>query len=253
MQQINHVFISHLHGDHYFGLAGLLSTMHLLGRKKAIYIHGPEALEEIIKLQFEKGGSYLSFEMNFFPIRESGQILHENSKVKITSLPLKHRIPCYGFLVEEKQGLRKLNPLALEKYKIPNHARKSIAEGSDFISESGKIIPNAILSESPPPVRTYAYCSDTAYSDNLIQALPEVDLLYHEATFLEKDALRAKKTFHSTAKQAAKVAALSGAKRLIMGHLSNRYKSPITFVNQARQVFKASELAVEGETYEIGP
>lgn len=251
MQQIGHVFISHLHGDHYFGLVGLLSTMHLLGRNKSLNIYAPPGLKEIVQLQFRNGGSYLSFEMIFHEITRPGQLLYEDKRLNVYSLPLNHRIACYGFLFQEKPALRKIKVEALKEHQIPKHFRRSITEGKDFINAEGKSISNELITNDPPPVRSYAYCSDTAYHQALVDKLPSVDLLYHEATFLEKDRERAKLTFHSTAKDAAKVANLCGAKRLLIGHCSNRYKSKVSFVNEARQIFKESEIAEEGVRYDL--
>ena len=249
VQKLDHIFISHLHGDHFFGLVGLLSTMHLLGRKKALNIHGPEGLKEIVEIQFRNAGSHLSFEMNFNTVLSSGQLLYENDKIKITSLPLKHRIPCFGFLFQEKEGLRKLKKEALAAYKIPVHARKGLTEGEDFRMESGEVISNDKITSDPEPPSSYAYCSDTAYYEKLIPFINEVDLLYHEATFLERDSDRAKKTFHSTAKDAAKVAQTAKVKKLILGHCSNRYKAKDGFLQESRQIFKETYIAEEGETF----
>ena len=251
IQRINHIFISHLHGDHFFGLVGLLSTMHMLGREKELNIHGPQGLEEIIRIQFRNAGSHLSFQMNFHTITEFNSIVHEDKKVIVRSLPLNHRIKTFGFLFEEQANLRKLIPSALEKYKVPNYARKEIAKGEDYTNPDGDVIANHILSEDPVPSKRYAYCSDTAYSEDLLKTLPEVDLIYHESTFLEQDRERADKTYHSTAKDAARIANLSGAKKLLLGHFSNRYKSRDAFLQEARPIFPESYLAEEGERYII--
>lgn len=251
IQNIDHIFISHLHGDHFFGLVGLLSTMHLLGRKNALNIYGPKGLEEIVQIQFRNAGSHLSFEMNFYSIEQSGELLLENSKLTIKSLPLKHRIPCYGFLFEEKQGLRKIKVSALAEYKIPTYARKGITEGEDFTTPEGEVIPNRLLTNDPPKPTKYAFCSDTAYYEKLIPLLNEVDLLYHEATFLESERARAKKTFHSTASDAANIAQKSGVKKLILGHFSNRYKHKDRFLQEARQIFKETGIAEEAKEYMV--
>jgi len=249
VQKVDHIFISHLHGDHFFGLVGLLSTMHLLGRKKTLNIHGPKGLEEIVQIQFRNAGSHLSFEMRFNEIKEAGQLLLENKKLRISALPLKHRIPCFGFLFQEKPGLRKLKVEALATYKIPVHARKGLTEGEDFITEQGELIPNDKITLDPDIPSSYAYCSDTAFYEKLISYIEGVDLLYHEATFLERERDRAKKTYHSTAKDAAKAANLAGAKKLLIGHFSNRYKTKDGFLQEARQVFKETYIAEEGETF----
>lgn len=251
IQRINHIFISHLHGDHFFGLVGLLSTLHLLGRDKIIHIHGPKGLEEIIRIQFRNAGSHLSFEMKFHLIAKANEWIHEDKFVRVKSLPLNHRIETYGFLFEEQKKLRKLNPKALEEYKIPNYARKGISKGEDFVDSDGKTVSNKKLTFDPEPINRYAYCSDTAYSEVLLDSLPEVDLLYHEATFQEKDRERAKKTFHSTAKDAARMANMSGAKKLLLGHFSNRYESKEGFLQEARPIFPETYIAEEGERFVV--
>jgi len=250
IQNINHVFISHLHGDHFFGLVGLLSTMHLLGRRSEIYIHGPKGLDEIVEIQFRNAGSHLSFKMVFYTVEKEGQVLFEDSKITVTSLPLKHRIPCFGFHFQEKKGLRKLDGQKLLEHNIPVYARKGIAEGEDFRSEEGVVVKNSELTMDPPKPKAYAFCSDTAYYEKLIPFILEVDLLYHEATFLESERERAKKTFHSTAKDAATIALKVNAKQLLMGHFSNRYKNKDGFLQEARMIFKSTHVAVEGKSFE---
>tara|TARA_B110000046_G_scaffold35749_1_gene38994 strand:+ start:9177 stop:10085 length:909 start_codon:yes stop_codon:yes gene_type:complete len=251
IQQINQVFISHLHGDHFFGLVGLLSTMHLLGRRAELHIFGPKGLDEIVEIQFRNSGSHLSFNMVFHTIEKAGEVLYEDAKVVVTSLPLKHRIPCYGFHFQEKKGLRKLDGQKLVEYNIPVYARKSIAEGQDFRSEEGVVVKNSELTTDPAKSKAYAFCSDSAYYEKLIPFIQEVDLLYHEATFLESERERAKKTFHSTAKDAATIAEKANAKQLIMGHFSNRYKKKDGFLQEARMVFKNTDAAEEGKEYRV--
>lgn len=249
VQKIDHIFISHLHGDHFFGLVGLMSTMHLLGRKKELHIHGPKGLQEIIEIQFRNAGSHLSYEMQFHLVEAAGAVVFENDKVKISSLSLKHRIPCFGFKFEEKEKPRKLIPSALEKYAIPNYARHELTKGEDFRSEDGVVVKNNLLTTDPEAPKSYAYCSDTAYNAKLIPFIKGVDLLYHESTFLEKDRKRATKTFHSTAKDAAQVALEAEAKKLLLGHFSNRYKSKDAFLQESRPTFKESYIAEEGMEY----
>lgn len=252
MQKIDDVFISHLHGDHYFGLVGLLSTMNLLGRKKTLTIHCPEGLKEIVDIQLNRGKYQLSFPINYNPVTASGQLLLDHPRIQVTSLSLKHRIPCYGFLFREKEKLRKLKVSAMAEYRIPVYARKGITEGADFLTEEGELVSNQKITEDPPSPQTYAYCSDTAFHQELIDQLSSIDLLYHEATFLDREKERAKKTYHSTAKDAARVANLSGAKKLLMGHFSNRYKKKDGFLQEARTIFKESYVAEEGKVYLVG-
>jgi len=251
MQRINHIFISHLHGDHFFGLVGLLSTMHLLGRQKTLHIHGPAELEETIRIQFRNAGSHLSYEMVFIPVVQGDTIIHEDKFVSVKSLELNHRIKAFGYLFEEQPKPRKLIPAALEKYKVPNYARRGISQGDDYIDPEGERVENSKLSEDPEPPKRYAFCSDTAYFEPLIDRLSKVDLLYHEATFQEADRERAKATYHSTAKDAARVANLAGVGKLLLGHFSNRYKSKAGFLKEARPIFPETYIAEEGERFSV--
>ncbi len=251
IQAINHIFISHLHGDHFFGLVGLLSTMHLLGRKSDLWIHGPSGLEEIVRIQFNIGGGGLAFPLHFSNNNPKQiELICEEKDYKVFSFPLKHGIPCTGFLVEEKINLRRLIPEALKKYAIPKHKRRSIAEGEDYQSEDGQFIKNEVLAYPIAEAKKYAFCSDTAYSENLIDIIKGVDLLYHETTFLEYDKDRAKKTHHSTTIQAAKIAKSAGVKSLIIGHFSNRYPDKSLFLKESKSIFEKTELALEGLEFE---
>jgi len=249
IQGIHHVFISHLHGDHFFGLVGLVSTMHLLGRTTKLHVHGPKGLEEIVLIQFNNSGSQLSFELEFSIVEEAGQLLFENKKIRVISIPLHHRIPCYGFLFQEKEGLRRMKKEALRQYAIPKHMRKGITEGNDFKESNGKIVPNEEITFPPYAPQSYAYCSDTAYSEKIVEYIKDVGLLYHEATFAEKDKIRAKKTFHSTASSAARIAHLSNAQKLLIGHISNRYRNKSQLLREAQEVFRKTEFAQEGMEY----
>lgn len=251
VQKINHIFISHLHGDHFFGLVGLLSTMHLLGRKTDLYIHGPKGLQEIVEIQFRNAGSHLAYTMNFNIVEKGGQVVYEDKKLSITALPLHHRIPCFGYRFQEKEKPRKLIPEALEKYKIPTYARHALTQGEDFRGEDGRLVSNDLLSVKAEEAKTYAFCSDTAYFSKLIPFIKQVDLLYHEATFLESERERAIKTFHSTASDAAKIAKEAAVKKLLLGHFSNRYKAKDGFLQESRPFFKNSFLAEEGIVYKV--
>ena len=249
IQGIQHVFISHLHGDHFFGLVGLVSTMHLLGRTTKLHVHGPRGLKEIVLMQFNDAGSQLSFELEFNIVEKPDQLLFENKKIKISSIPLHHRIPCFGFLFQEKMGLRRMNKDALQQYAIPKHMRRSITEGDDFKESNGNVVPNEEITLPPYAPQSYAYCSDTAYSEKIVEYIKNVGLLYHEATFAEKDKVRAKKTFHSTASSAAKIAQLSNAKKLLIGHVSNRYRNKSLLLEEAKAIFRETEFADEGKEY----
>lgn len=250
LQKISHIFISHLHGDHYFGLVGLLSSLRLLGREKPMNIYAPKGLQEIIELQFKCAGSDFSFPIYFHEVTKAGQLLLETERLKVSTIPLKHRIKCYGFKFEEKEKPRKLIPKLLEHYQIPTYARHALTLGEDYISKvDGKVIKNETLTKDPEEPKAYAYCSDTAYYEGLLSYIQGVDLLYHEATFLEKDKERAKKTYHSTASQAAKIAQQAEVKQLIIGHFSSRYSDRQPFLEESKVVFEQVKIAAEGEVF----
>lgn len=252
MQKIDHIFISHLHGDHYFGLVGLLSTMHLLGRKKTLHIHSPKGLKETVDVHFRNGNSNMGYEIVFQEVKEAGQLVYEDEKILVSSLPLKHRISCFGYKFQEKKKDRKLIAEKLEEYNIPNYARHALTKGEDFKSaEDGTLIKNAELTFDPEPPKSYAYCSDTAFYEKLVSYIKDVDLLYHEATFLDEEKEWAKTTYHSTSKQAAEIAHLSNAKKLIVGHFSSRYKNRERFLQEGRQLFKNMWIAEEGTQYVV--
>lgn len=249
IQGIGHIFISHLHGDHYFGLVGLISTMQMLGRKEKLHIYSPEGLEEIIYVQLDK--EHLNFSIEFHVVERESQVLYEDKKLIIESLPLLHRIKCFGYLFKEKQKDRKLIAEKLEEYNVPFHYRNRIKTGEDFINEKGECIKKELLSKEGEEPRSFAYCSDTIYLPKLVNYIKGVDLLYHEATFMEDQKARAKKTFHSTAKQAATIAKNANVGKLLMGHFSSRYTRETGFVDEAREVFVDSDIAEEGKVYQI--
>ncbi len=246
-QKIDHVFISHLHGDHFLGLIGLLSSFHLLGRTRPLHIYAPSSLREIIDVTMKASHTYLNYrwilhELNFY----KKEVVFEDKLIQVESFPLKHRIDCCGFLIKEKE--RELNVLKdkINEFSIPLDQIPAIKKGKDLIRQNGTIIKNKILTREPLPARAYAYCSDTAYSDKVIEAVREVDVLYHEATFTEEKRARAKETFHSTALQAATVASHSKVGKLIVGHYSARYKELDDFEKEISPVFSNYELAYDG-------
>lgn len=248
--RIERVLITHLHGDHYLGLMGLISSMHLQGRTNELHLHGPAPLHEVVQLQLRVSSTWLRFPLRFHAVEhQSGLCLFEDDRVVVTSLALRHRIPTTGFLFRERQRPRNLRPGAVER--IPHFARTAVKAGEDLRLEDGTVVPNAELTFPPPPPRSYAYCSDTAPARELIPWLAGVDLLYHEATFSEAMAARAKETMHSTAKQAATIARDAGVRRLLLGHFSSRYKDLDILLQEARSEFKATVLASEGRTYSV--
>lgn len=251
-QRINHIFISHLHGDHYLGLLGLLSTMHLFGRNNPIHIYCHKPLKEIIDIQLKASETYLNFEINYH-FHEKGYegILFEDQKIKIECFQLNHRIPCVGFLFSEKQKLPNLKKEMVDDYKIPSSEIGKIKNGADFITESGELIPNNQLVIPAPFPRSYAYCSDTVYMPNLAEKLKKVNLVYHEATFTKEMSERAKDTFHTTAEQAAELAKSGEFGELMLGHFSARYKDLNGHLEEARAIFQNSFNAEELKTFEV--
>jgi len=246
-QRIDHIFISHLHGDHYLGLMGLLSSMHLLGRTKDLWIYCPAGLDEIIQVQLKHSATVLNYPIHFrFHDAGKQELLFEDEKVSVQTILLNHRIPCCGFLFREKKKPRSLNREALELHKVPISALHGIKNGDDFISEDGTRIPNAVLAHAEIPAYSYAYCSDTCYDDSVIRQVTGVDLLYHESTFTEEMKKRAKETYHSTAQEAATVALKADVKKLLLGHYSARYTDLSPLLREAQAVFPNSELAHEG-------
>jgi len=250
--RIHHIFISHLHGDHYLGLIGLLQTMHLLGRENELTVFGPKNLKEIIEVHFKYSKSYPSYSLNFVELStESPSIIYETDKLTVETIILTHRLPCTGFLFKEKVKPRRINPQAIAQYNIPIHALNKLKLGLDFIRSEHDIIKNKLLTDDSLPSYSYAYCSDTAYNEAILSQIDRVSLLYHEATFMEIDKDRAIKTKHSTAKEAATIALKSKANYLIIGHFSNRYKHLDELLNEAKTVFKKTELASEGICFEV--
>ncbi|OFY82519.1 MAG: ribonuclease Z [Bacteroidetes bacterium RIFCSPLOWO2_12_FULL_35_15] len=251
-QRINHIFISHLHGDHYLGLLGLLSSMHLLGRTFDLHLYCPAELEEIINIQNKYSQTYLKFNIIYHPHKYiNADLIFEDERVEVRTILLNHRIPCCGFLFKEKPLLANISKEILIEYHIPVEKIVEIKKGADFITPSGEVIPNQRLVTNKAMPRSYAYCSDTCYDERIIDVIKGVDLLYHEATFLNNMEERAKETFHSTALQAATMAQKAGVLKLMIGHYSARYKDLEPLLVEAQSVFKNTVLAVEGESTSI--
>jgi len=251
-QKISAIFISHLHGDHYLGLVGLMSSMHLLGRKQKLKIFGPPALEQLIRINLELSSTYLDYEVEFTPTSDTEKILvHEDQTLRVFSVPLKHRVFCTGFLFEEKQRPLKVKRDFIEEYQLMPSQILLLKKGEDVVLEDGRIVTCDEVCVTPPPPRKYAYCSDTTYLPALAQMIEGVDLLYHESTFLESEALRATQTFHSTAKQAATIAVMAKVKHLLLGHFSSRYRDDQLFLEEASPIFEKVSLANEGLEIDI--
>ncbi len=247
--KINHIFISHLHGDHFFGLIGLLSSFGLLSRTKPMNIYAPIGLKEIIELQLAISQSNMSFPLVFHELSNSkSELICDDKNVEVYTIPLTHRIYTNGFLFKEKPTLYNLDLKAIEKYpEIERCDYFNIKKGKDFITKNGTVIKNNNLVLSPKKLLSYAFCSDTSYQPRIIPMLRNVDLLYHEATFTEQHEELAIKTGHSTAKQAAKIAKKAKADLLILGHFSSRYKEYSTHQNEAKEIFENTVLAEEGK------
>lgn len=250
--KINHIFISHLHGDHFFGLIGLVSTFSLLGRTTDLHIHGPKGIKEIITMQLRLSNSWTNFNLFFHELQsKESEIVFEDDKVLIKTIPLHHRVYTNGFLFQEKVGERKLNVDAVQNYEIESCYYQKIKNGKDITLEDGRVIENEKLSFDPIPAKSYAFCSDTAYHEAVIPIIINADILYHEATFLQSEENLALKTLHSTAKEAATIALKSNVKQLILGHYSTRYENIEMFKQEAETIFSEVLLADDGKIFEF--
>ena len=244
---INHIFISHLHGDHCFGLIGLISTFALLGRTAPLHIYADSNLEEVMKPQIDFFCKGMNYPLFFHSIDATKQkVIFEDNTITVETLPLRHRMPCCGFLFREKPKRRHLIGDIVNFYNIPAYMRQEIKEGADYTTPDGEVIPNSRLTREPDRSRSYAYCSDTAPCTHNNEALKDVDLLYHEATFAESEKERAAQTFHSTARQAAQIAHSAGVRKLMIGHYSSRYETPDILLSEARELFPETIAAKEG-------
>jgi ribonuclease Z len=250
--RIQHIFISHLHGDHCFGLVGLISTFRLLNRETDLHIYGPKGIKEIITLQLKLSNSWTNYLLIFHELdSKEPQLLYEDDKVTVETIPLKHRIYTNGFLFREKPGPRKLLINEITNYKIDVSLYNSVKQGKDVVSEDGKVIPNHLVTAPPDPPKSYAYCSDTVFDEGIMDQLKDVSVLYHESTFLEEHVELAFPTKHSTAKQAAAIAKGANAGRLILGHFSTRYGDLNLFKSEAETVFPKVELADDGKIFDL--
>ena len=250
LQRIGCIFISHLHGDHYFGLVGLLNTMQLLGRQKPLKLYGPPALMDIIQIQLDQADTKFGYELDFVPLKYGkSYLIHEDQFVKVYTIPLNHRIQCNGFLFEETPKNRKITKETIRRLEIPLSQIAGIKRGDDFVAEDGTVYKNREITEKPKRSCKYAFCSDTKYDESIIPLIRDVDILYHEATFLEDMKERAAKTYHSTAKQAATIAKKAEVFELLIGHFSARYNTIDAHLDEAREVFSNTKLAVEGKVF----
>jgi ribonuclease Z len=251
--KIKHIFISHLHGDHFFGLVGLISTFRLLNRENELHIYGPIGIKEIITLQLKLSNSWTHYPLLFHELNSvTSELIFEDAKVEVHTIPLNHRIYTNGFLFKEKTGERKLNFTALSEYKeIEICDYQNLKNGRDFILKNGQILKNDKLTLDPRAPLSYAFCSDTSYFPDMIPQIKNVNCLYHETTFLKDKETLAFSTKHSTAEQAAIIAKEAKVKQLIIGHYSGRYKNKEVFLEEATPIFKNTLLAEEGKIYII--
>jgi len=250
--QIKHIFISHLHGDHCFGLIGLISTFRLLNREADLHVYGPNGIKELIMLQMKLSKSWINFNLIFHELTSlESELIFEDYKIEVHTIPLDHRVYTNGFLFKEKAFDRKLLVDKAEAKHIDVAYYRKLKQGADVLNSHGELISNADVTTEGIPSKSYAFCSDTAYFEAIIPIINNVDVLYHEATFLETHANLCAKTKHSTAKQAAEIAKKATVGKLILGHYSSRYNNLEDFKTEAQTVFSCVELAEDGKTFQI--
>lgn len=251
--RLNHIFISHLHGDHCFGLPGLISTLSLLGRTADLHIYSPCGLEAVLRPLLDFFSHQLGYRVIFHEFDSTTpSLVYEDRSLEVTTLPLRHRIACCGFLFAEKQRPNHIIRDMVDFYRVPVFELNRIKNGADYVTPEGDIIPNDRLTRPAAPPRKYAYCSDTIYLPKLAGLVAGVDLLFHEATFLKEDSARARETFHSTAEQAAMLAKEAGVKNLLIGHFSARYQDEAELLQEAREIFPRTQLAQETLCVPVG-
>lgn len=251
--RIDYIFISHLHGDHYLGLVGLLSSLNLNGRKKPITLFGPAHLKEIIQMHFEYSETTIHFDLEFRATDPTvSEVILDNQDITVETILLDHRIACTGFIFRQKRRLRKIIKERADQLQVPVEYYPVLKRGVDYFAPDGTTYANSELTISAEEPKAYAYCSDTLYNESYFAQIAGVDLLYHEATFAHDMLDRANETHHTTALQAGEIARITGAKKLIIGHFSARYKTLTELLDEARSVFPDTELAIEGKTFVIG-
>lgn len=251
--KINHVFISHLHGDHFFGLIGLISSLSMQGRRGELHVYGDSRLKEIIDFQLKLMNCKLNYALIFHTLTREPALIYEDKSVSVHSFPLKHRYdaPVCGFLFSEKERERTIVRDMADAFQVPVAFMHRLKKGEDFVTPEGEVIANSRLTVSPPAPRSYAYMTDTLFREEFAEYVKGVDLLYHESTYGDAYAGLAKETFHSTASQAARIAELAGAKRLLLGHFSARYPDPAPLLEEARRIFPCTDLCYDGAVFEV--
>lgn len=253
--KVNHIFISHLHGDHYFGLIGLLTSMGLLGRTQELHIHAPEALQEIIGLQLNVADIHLPYLLHFHslcqPQPDQLTVLLREARFEVSCFPVVHRIECWGFIFREVRPFRRVNPEKAREHDVPASFFDRLKSGESYRKKDGTIVENEWVTEPAKKARSYAYAADTMFDERVANYVRGVDLLYHEATYLKDLETQAGRRFHSTSTQAATIALQAGVQHLLIGHFSSKYEKLLAFEQEAREVFPNSDLALEGVTYRV--
>ncbi|MBX2904564.1 MAG: ribonuclease Z [Taibaiella sp.] len=250
-KNVHHIFISHMHGDHYFGLPGLVNSMSLLGRTAPLNIYAPAGLEPILDLILRSANTELKYPLHFHRLSGEGGRLVESPTFSVDFFPVEHGIECYGFLVETKTRGRRILPEKCKEYNIPVEHFEELKDGNDFVAPDGAIIKNAWVTAEGPEPKRYAYCTDTLFTERFLPLIQGVDMIYHESTYLEEDEDKAIARFHSTATQAAELARMANAKHLLLGHFSSKYKELEPFREQAARIFPNVTVSVEGVAYDL--
>ncbi len=251
LRRLKQIFISHLHGDHYFGLFGLLTSLSLGGRTAPLHLHAHAPLKAALDVVFPAGATVLSYPLHFHPLPDGPALLADGPLYSVHCFPTEHRIPTMGFLVEQKTRGRRLLPEAAVAESIPQGFFGRLKQGEDYTAPDGRTVPNAAVTEEGPHPRRYAYCADTRYTESFVEHVRGADLLYHESTYLSEAADRAYARYHSTAGQAAQLAQAASAGRLLLGHYSSSYRDPSPFAEEAARIFPAVEASAEGQAYEV--
>lgn len=246
--RISHIFISHLHGDHYFGLVGLLNSLALLGRKQPLYLFGPPPLKEILDLQFRLADTQLGYPLHFHPVEQAGYLTTVDD-IDISCFRTNHRIECFGFVFKENKKPRRINAAAVRQHHIHYSYFDNLQRGEDYKTPEGTFIKNEVLTTAAPKGRSYAYCADTKYDESFLPDILNADMIYHEATYLENFREQAALRFHTTARQAATIALKANVKKLLIGHFSSRYDALDEFETETREIFPNTDLALEGVCY----
>jgi len=250
-RSMHHIFISHMHGDHYFGLPGLINSMSLLGRTAPLHLYAPAELKPILDAILNVAETILTYPFYFHALPEGVALLVDDPSFSVTCFPVNHRIQCHGFLVERKTRGRKLLPDKCREYDIPANFYEGLKHGQDYTQPDGTIVKNELVTEDGPSVKKYAYCADTLFTDSFLEIVQGADTIYHECTYLDADREKAIKRFHSTAAQAAELAKMANAKQLLLGHFSSKYKDLEPFREEAIAIFPNTLVSIEGTVYEV--